>query len=37
MAEVRASMVELAKGKHGHHLVQKLIAMSKRNEVPGKE
>jgi hypothetical protein len=36
MAEVRASMVELSKGKHGHHLVQKLIAMSKKEEVPGK-
>ena len=35
MAEVRASMVELSKGKHGHHLVQKLIAMSKRDEVAG--
>lgn len=35
MAEVRASMVELSKGKHGHHLVQKLIAMSRRDEVSG--
>ena len=37
MAEVRASMVELSKGKHGHHLVEKLIAISKREEVPGED
>jgi pumilio family protein 6 len=37
MAEVKAVMVELSKGKHGHHLVQKLIAVSKKEDVPSEK
>ncbi len=36
-SQVRAAMVELSKSKHGHHLVQKLIAVSKKDEVPGED
>lgn len=35
MEEVKAKIVELAKSKYGHHLVQKLITVSSKQEVPG--
>lgn len=35
MAEVKGALVELSKSKHGHFLVQKLINMSKKEEIPG--
>ena len=37
MAEVRNSMVELSKAKHGHFLVQKLVAICKKEEVGGEK
>lgn len=36
MAEVRASIVELAKSKHGHYLVQKLVTAAKKEDITGK-
>ncbi len=33
--ETRANVVELAKSKYGHHLVQKLINVASKDEVPG--
>lgn len=35
MEEVKAKIVDLAKSKYGHHLVQKLITVSSKEEVPG--
>lgn len=33
--QVRANLVALSKSKHGHFLVQKLIAVAPKEEVPG--
>ena len=35
LAEAREQMVPLAKSKYGHHLVQKIIAVAPKEEVPG--
>ncbi|KAF6262527.1 armadillo-type protein [Scenedesmus sp. NREL 46B-D3] len=35
LAEVRANMVDLSKSKYGRHVVQKVISLAKREDVPG--
>ena len=34
-SEVKTQVLELSKSKHGHHLVQRLIAISKKDDLPG--
>lgn len=35
LAEVRAHIVELSKSKYGRHVVQKVISLAKKEDVPG--
>jgi hypothetical protein len=34
-SEVKSQILELSKSKHGHHLVQRLIAISKKEDLSG--
>jgi hypothetical protein len=35
LGEVRANIVELSKSKYGRHVVQKVISLAKKEDVPG--
>jgi pumilio family protein 6 len=35
LAEVRGNIVELSKSKYGRHVVQKVISLAKKEDVPG--
>lgn len=36
LGEVKANIVELSKSKYGRHVVQKIISMASKEEVPGR-
>jgi pumilio family protein 6 len=35
LGEVRSNIVELSKSKYGRHVVQKVISLAKKEDVPG--